>query len=126
MNGVKLILQGPSYHRDILVVDEASMSVADQTAALLEDAERAGTKVVLVGDTSNSSHRCRRRVRAIQERVGAAHLDTIQRQHNEQDRQAFETFGMVGPIAAIENLAARGQVHDTTERWTRRQQPVRQ
>ena len=103
----------PLTRKDILVVDEAGMSGSRQTAAVLEQAERAGTKVVLVGDTRQlQAIEAGAAFRAIQERVGAAHLDTIQRQHNEQDRQAVRDLRDGNAEAAIENLAARGQVHD--------------
>lgn len=103
----------PLTKRDVLVVDEAGMCGSRHSAALLEEAERAGTKVVLVGDTRQlQAIDAGAAFRAIQERVGAAQLDTIQRQHSEQDRQAVRDLRDGNAEAAIENLAARGQVHD--------------
>lgn len=103
----------PLTRKDILVVDEAGMSGSRQTAALLEEAERAGTKVVLVGDTRQlQAIEAGAAFRAIQERVGAAQLDTIQRQHSEEDRQAVRDLRDGRAEEAIENLATRGQVHE--------------
>ena len=100
--------------RDILVIDEAGMSGSRQTAALIEDAQKAGAKVVLVGDTRQlQAIDAGAAFRSIQERVGAARIDTIQRQRSDLDRQAVKDLRDGHAERAIENLAERGRVHET-------------
>lgn len=97
---------------DIVVVDEAGMSGSRQTAELLKEAELAKAKVVLVGDTRQlQAIDAGAAFRAIQERVGAVTLDTIQRQHSEEDRQAVRNLRDGYAEAALESFAERGRVH---------------
>ena len=103
----------PLTRLDILVVDEAGMIGSRQTATLLLEADQAGAKVALIGDTRQlQAIDAGAAFRSIQERIGAAHLDTIQRQHNEQDRQAVRDLRDGRAEAAIENLSSRGCVHE--------------
>ena len=100
--------------RDVVVIDEAGMSGSRQTAALIADAERAGAKVVMVGDTRQlQAIDAGAAFRSIQEHVGAASIDTIQRQQIDQDRTAVRDLRDGHAEKAIENLAERGRVHET-------------
>jgi len=99
--------------KDVLVIDEAGMSGSRQIAALLEQAERAGTKVVMVGDTRQlQAIEAGAAFRAIQERVGMATLDTIQRQYDAQDRQVVRDLRDGRAEAALSNLELRGRIHE--------------
>ncbi len=100
--------------RDILVIDEAGMSGSRQTAALIEDAQKAGAKVVLVGDTRQlQAIDAGAAFRAIAEQTGSVSLTDIRRQHQEEDRQAVKDLRDGHAERAIENLAERGRVHET-------------
>lgn len=92
--------------KDVLVLDEAGMSGSRQTAALIEDAERAGAKVVLVGDTRQlQAIDAGAAFRAIEERTGSASLNDIQRQQSLEDRQAIRDLVAGRAEEALENLS---------------------
>ena len=98
--------------KDVLVIDEASMSGSRQTAALLEDAERAHTKVILIGDSRQlQSIYAGAAFRAIEERVGSASMVDIRRQSDLHDRQAVRDLRDGKAYQALENFAQRGRVH---------------
>jgi len=99
--------------KDVLVVDEAGMSGSRQTAALIEYAERAGAKVVLIGDSRQlQAIAAGSAFRAVAERTGAASLVDIRRQEHEADRQAVRDFRDGRADQALENFSARGRVHE--------------
>ncbi len=100
--------------RDILVIDEAGMSSSRQTAALIQDAEQAGAKVVLVGDSRQlQAIAAGAAFRAIEERTGSVSLTDIRRQAAEEDRQAVRDLRDGRAEEAVANLAERGRVHET-------------
>ncbi len=100
--------------RDVVVIDEAGMVGSRKTAALIEDAQKAGAKVVMVGDTRQlQAIDAGAAFRSIQEHVGAAKIDTIQRQQIDQDRQAVRALRDGNAERAISNLAERGRIHET-------------
>jgi len=100
--------------KDVLVVDEASMSGSRQTAALLEDAERTHTKIILIGDCRQlQAIHAGAAFRSIEERVGSTSLVDIRRQEHEDDRQAVRDMRDGRAELALENLSIRGRVHET-------------
>ena len=104
----------PLTGKDVVVVDEAGMSGSRQTAALLEDAERAGAKVVLVGDTRQlQAIDAGAAFRALSERTGSASLNDIQRQHSFADREAVRDLAAGRAEEALQNLSDRGRVHES-------------
>jgi len=101
-------------NRDILVVDEAGMSGSRQIAALLQDAERAHAKVVLIGDSRQlQAISAGAAFRAINERIGSASLVDIRRQEHEADRQAVRDFRDGRADEALQNLEKRGRIHES-------------
>ena len=100
--------------RDVLVIDEAGMSGSRQTAALIEDAQKAGAKVVLVGDTRQlQAIGAGAAFRAITEETGSVSLTDIRRQQHEEDRQAVKDLRDGKAEEAIDNLSQRGRIHET-------------
>ena len=103
----------PLTGKDVLVMDEAGMAGSRQMAALLEDAERRGAKMVLVGDTRQlQAIDAGAAFRAIEERAGSASLNDIQRQHSIADREAVRDLAAGRAEEALENLSARDRVHE--------------
>jgi Ti-type conjugative transfer relaxase TraA len=88
----------------VLVVDEAGMQSTRQTAQLLEMAEEAGAKVVLVGDSNQlQAIESGAPMRAIGEQVGQAELSTSRRQNSERGTEIANHFrdGEAGEALAM-------------------------
>ena len=96
--------------RDVFVIDEAGMVGSRQMAGFVAEIERAGAKLVLVGDHeqlqaigAGAPFRC------IIERTGFAELSEIRRQHEEWQREAsrqFATHCTAEALAAYERHGA--------------------
>jgi len=79
-------LLGP---RDVLVIDEAGMIGTRQMERVLSEAERAGAKVILVGDAEQlQAIEAGAAFRALAERHGAAEINEVRRQHEDWQRDA--------------------------------------
>ena len=101
-------------HKDILVMDEAGMSGSRQTAALLQDAEQAGAKVVLIGDSRQlQAIDAGSAFRVVSQHIGYASLVDIRRQQVREDRQAVRDLRDGKADQALENLAQRHRVHES-------------
>jgi Ti-type conjugative transfer relaxase TraA len=75
--------------RDVLIVDEAGMMGSRQMGRILAEAERAGAKVILIGDAQQLQPiEAGAPFRAITERTGFAELTTIWRQKEEWAKEA--------------------------------------
>lgn len=103
---------------DIFVIDEAGMVGSRQMARFVGEAERAGAKLVLVGDHEQlQAIGAGAPFRAIAERVGFAELQEIRRQREDWQREASVAFAShrTGEgLAAYENQGAI-QFNDTRE-----------
>lgn len=102
----------PLQRGDVLIVDEAGMVGSSQMARILEHAEKAGAKVVLVGDT--------RQLQAIEaggafgmiaKAIGAAELRTIHRQQHAWQRQASADLARGAVPEALAAYRAQGHLH---------------
>lgn len=83
----------PLNAKTVLVVDEAGMVGTRQMARLVDEAEKQGAKLILVGDERQLQpieHGGPFRI--IGDMVGRSELKEIRRQHNEQDRNAVHAF----------------------------------
>ncbi|NIJ18315.1 Ti-type conjugative transfer relaxase TraA [Sphingobium vermicomposti] len=114
--------------RDVLVIDEAGMIGTRQMERVLSHADRAGAKVVLVGDPEQlQAIEAGASFRSVAERHGWAEIGEIRRQREDWQRdatkalatgrtgeavRAYEAHGMVA--AADTREAARGELID---RW---------
>jgi ATP-dependent exoDNAse (exonuclease V) alpha subunit len=77
--------------RTVLVVDEAAMLGSRKLTDLLDHAQRAGAKVVLVGDDRQlSAIDAGGGFRALRLRLGASELTENRRQHQAWEREALE------------------------------------
>jgi conjugative relaxase-like TrwC/TraI family protein len=95
--------------RTVLVVDEAGMVGSRKLTRLLEHAEQAQAKVVLVGDDRQlAAIDAGGGFRALRLRLGASELVENRRQHQAWEREALELvrFGLV------EEAVAAYQAHD--------------
>ena len=103
--------------KTVLVVDEAAMVGTAMMNALIKAVEKAGAKLVLVGDA--------RQLQAIenggaflamQERFGATELAAIQRQREPWARQAVKDFALGRTAEALGAYAERGLLTVTKTR----------
>ncbi|MFC3068439.1 Ti-type conjugative transfer relaxase TraA [Phenylobacterium soli] len=96
---------------DVLVVDEAGMVGSRQMERVLGAAERAGAKVVLVGDVEQlQAIEAGAAFRALAERHGAAEITEVRRQTADWQRQATREFATGRTSQALERYAEQGAV----------------
>jgi ATP-dependent exoDNAse (exonuclease V) alpha subunit len=95
--------------RTVLVVDEAGMVDSRKLARLLEHAEQARAKVVLVGDDRQLAPiDAGGGFRALRVRLGASELTENRRQHQAWEREALELVRS----GLVEEAVAAYQAHD--------------
>lgn len=104
--------------RDVLVIDEAGMIGSRQMDRVLAHAEKAGAKVVLVGDAEQlQAIEAGAAFRALTERHGAAEITEIRRQREDWQRQATRELATGRTSAALDRYEEAGMVrgHETRE-----------
>ena len=102
-------LLGP---RDVLVIDEAGMIGTRQMERVLSEAERAGAKVVLVGDAEQlQAIEAGAAFRSLAERHGAAEINEVRRQHEEWQRDATRALATGRTGEAIHAYEQHGMAH---------------
>lgn len=104
--------------RDVLVIDEAGMIGTRQMERVLSAAERAGAKVVLVGDPEQlQAIEAGAAFRALAERHGAAEISEVRRQHEDWQRDATRALATGRTGEAVHAYAEHGMVEaaDTRE-----------
>jgi ATP-dependent exoDNAse (exonuclease V) alpha subunit len=95
--------------RTVLVVDEAGMLGSRKLARLLDHAEQAQAKVVLVGDDRQlAAIDAGGGFRALRLRLGASELTENRRQHQAWEREALELVRS----GLVEEAVAAYQAHD--------------
>lgn len=98
--------------KTVLIVDEAGMQSTRQTASLLEKAEQAGAKVVLVGDTQQlQAIESGAPMRAIGNQVGIAELSDVRRQKTERGREMAGHFREGRADKGLDMLREDGHLH---------------
>ncbi|PSO09709.1 MULTISPECIES: Ti-type conjugative transfer relaxase TraA [unclassified Sphingobium] len=108
-------LLGP---RDVLVIDEAGMIGTRQMERVLSAAERAGAKVVLVGDPEQlQAIEAGASLRALAERHGAAEISEVRRQREDWQRNATRALATGRTGEAVQAYERNGMVEaaDTRE-----------
>jgi len=116
--------------RDVLVIDEAGMIGSRQMERLLSAAEKAGAKVVLVGDPEQlQAIEAGAAFRSIAERHSHVEITQVRRQHEEWQRDATRQLATGRTGEALAAYEARGMVHAAetrdqarealVERWDR-------
>jgi Ti-type conjugative transfer relaxase TraA len=97
--------------RTVLVIDEAGMVGSRQLSRVLAEADRAGAKVVLVGDPEQLQPiGPGAAFRAVAERAGFVELGEIRRQREGWQREASVDFARHRTAEGLRAYAERGQV----------------
>ncbi len=103
--------------RSILVVDEAGMVGTRQMAALVDEVQKAGAKLVLVGDARQLQPiEAGGPFKALVEALGAAALSVIQRQREVWAQEAVHNFAQGKAQEALQAYAERGLLTVTDTR----------
>jgi len=116
--------------RDVLVIDEAGMIGSRQMERLLSAADKAGAKVVLVGDPEQlQAIEAGAAFRSIAERHSHVEITQVRRQHEDWQRDATRHLATGRTGEALASYEARGLVHAAetrdharealVERWDR-------
>jgi conjugative relaxase-like TrwC/TraI family protein len=96
----------------VLVIDEAGMAETRVLAPLLRVADRAGGKVILVGDPAQlPAVGAGGLYTALCERLGAVTLTENRRQHDLSERQALAQLRDGDPEPYLTHAASRGRFH---------------
>jgi Ti-type conjugative transfer relaxase TraA len=97
--------------KDVLVIDEAGMVGSRQLSRFVGEAERAGAKLVLVGDHEQlQAIGAGAPFRAVAERIGFAELSEIRRQREDWQRGAAQDFARHKTSEGLAAYAERGAV----------------
>jgi Ti-type conjugative transfer relaxase TraA len=103
--------------RDVLVIDEAGMVGSRQMGRVLEVAEQAGAKVVLVGDARQLQPiEAGAAFRAVAEQIGVAEIEAIRRQREPWAREASQAFAQGAVADGLAAYAERGHVQFSESR----------
>jgi Ti-type conjugative transfer relaxase TraA len=97
--------------RDVFVIDEAGMVGSRQLSRFIIEAERAGAKIVLVGDPEQLQPiGPGAAFRAVAERVGFVELEEVRRQREDWQRAASVDFGRHRTEEGLAAYAERGAI----------------
>ncbi len=97
--------------KDVLVIDEAGMIGSRQMQRVLEHAEAAGAKVVLVGDPEQlQAIEAGAAFRALAERHGAAEITEVRRQREDWQRDATRQLATGRTRDALERYEGAGMI----------------
>jgi hypothetical protein len=108
----------PLTARDVLVLDEAGMVGSRQMQRVLQHAQQAGAKVVLVGDPEQlQAIEAGAAFRALAERHGAAEISEVRRQRDGWQRNATRELATGRTGEALERYEQAGMLvgHETQE-----------
>ena len=98
--------------KDVLVVDEAGMIGSRQLERILQHAEDAGAKVVLIGDPEQlQAIEAGGAFRALAERFEPASIDTVRRQRVDWQQEATRELATANTDLAIGRYEQAGMVH---------------
>lgn len=112
--------------KDVLVIDEAGMVSSRQLARFVGQAERAGAKLVMVGDPQQlQAIGAGAPFRAIAERTGFAELQEIRRQREDWQREASQGFARHQTVDALSAYAGHGAIRFSETRDGARAEIVR-
>ena len=96
-------------NRDVIVIDEAGLVGTRQLARVLQRAEEAGAKVVLVGDPEQlQAIEAGAPFRGIAEQVGSAELTEVWRQQIDWQKEATRQFASGHTAEALNAYESRG------------------
>jgi Ti-type conjugative transfer relaxase TraA len=107
----------PLQKGDVFVIDEAGMVSSAQLARFVEAADRAGAKLVLVGDPEQLQPiNAGAAFRAIADRIGFIELEGIRRQTEDWQRKASVDFGRSRVADGLTAYADHGAVRFEADR----------
>lgn len=107
--------------RDVLVIDEAGMVGTRQLARMLEEAEAAGAKVILVGDPEQlQAIEAGAAFRGILAQGGMAELTEVHRQSQDWQRQATRQLATGATTEALEAYHQQGGILQVPARGSAR------
>ncbi|TBC81214.1 Ti-type conjugative transfer relaxase TraA, partial [Rhizobium leguminosarum] len=102
---------------NVLVIDEAGMVSSQQLARVLDIAEQAEVKVVLVGDAMQLQPiQAGAAFRAITERIGFAELAGVRRQRHQWAREASRLFARGETEKGLDAYAQQGHLIEAATR----------
>lgn len=108
----KLVLDAKA----VIILDEAGMVGTREMRAVLREAERAGCKVVLLGDTlQQTAVSAGDALRMVVREQGSARLDTIRRQKSETERQGVKDLFAGRGVEGFAAFQHRAQVLESAE-----------
>jgi Ti-type conjugative transfer relaxase TraA len=97
--------------RSVFVIDEAGMVGSKQLSRFITEADRAGAKIVLVGDPEQLQPiGAGAAFRAVAERVGFVELEGVRRQREGWQRAASVDFGRYRTVEGLRAYADHGAV----------------
>lgn len=97
--------------RDVLVIDEAGMIGSRQLGRVLDVAEKAGAKVVLLGDHKQlAAIEAGAAFRAVVQHVGASEITEVRRQRHAWARDAGQEFARGSVVDGLRAYDERGHV----------------
>lgn len=102
--------------RDVLVIDEAGMVGSRQLGRVLAAAEKAGAKVVLLGDDKQlAAIEAGAALRAVVQHVGAAEITEVRRQRHAWAREAGQAFARGSVSEGLQAYSDRDcvKLHET-------------
>lgn len=99
-------------NKTVLVIDEAGMVGSRQLAQILDHAEQANTKVILVGDSKQLQPiDAGAAFRLLADNLGYASLQNIQRQRELMDRKIVAQLASGQSKQALETIREQGNLH---------------
>ncbi|WP_053081603.1 Ti-type conjugative transfer relaxase TraA [Methylobacterium aquaticum] len=102
---------------DVIVVDEAGMVASEQLSRIVQEVERRGAKLVIVGDAMQLQPiEAGAGFRAITETIGYAELSEVRRQVLPEMRQATKDFARGRVAEAFEVYRKAGLIRFTPDR----------
>jgi Ti-type conjugative transfer relaxase TraA len=98
--------------RDVLVIDEAGLVGTRQLARVLEVADRARAKVVLIGDPKQlQAIEAGAAFRGIVKDMGSVELNEVRRQKELWQREAVKSLALGDTAGALSAYESQGRVH---------------
>lgn len=108
--------------RDVLVIDEAGLVGTRQLARVMESAEKAGAKVVLVGDPEQlQSIEAGAAFRGIATQAGMVELTEVWRQRLAWQKEATQQLAAGRTVEALEAYGRQGSIQTAATRDEARQ-----
>ncbi|HIF0138891.1 TPA: Ti-type conjugative transfer relaxase TraA [Legionella anisa] len=99
-------------NKDVLVIDEAGMVDFNNMAILINEAKKAGTKVILVGDPDQLKPIFKGEIfRGIAAYTGYIELENIKRQNDLGDRLASMNLAKGQINEAVDHYSKKGAIH---------------